>query len=193
MPDEATARDSAARAIHELSNLLAVALGRTEGLLVGEEASDPNERAEALESIRSAVLGARDRLAQLHRLIGPRAARGPLGRVLVIDDDPLVRESLAGMLSGAGYDVESSGSGEDGLERYRRQRFDCVFTDARMPGLSGLIVCRAIKDADPRAYVVLLTGVDHDPEELNAPGVDGVLVKPTRRAEILEAVRRAGP
>ena len=90
---------------------------------------------------------------------------------------------------GASY-VETADSGEEGIERYRSHRFDCVITDARMSGVSGLIVCRAIKDHDPAAHVVLLTGVEHDPEELQAAGVDRVLMKPTRRANILEAVRR---
>jgi CheY-like chemotaxis protein len=99
---------------------------------------------------------------------------------------------LRGLLGPAGYDVETADSGEEGIDRYRRERFDCVITDARMSGVSGLIVCRAIKDQDPSAHVVLLTGVEHDPEELHAAGVDRVLMKPTRRAAILEAVRRDG-
>jgi CheY-like chemotaxis protein len=193
MPDEAVTKDPAQSAVHELSNLLAIALGRAEALLAGEGADDPRERTEALESIRNAVLRARETLGRIQR----RAASAPppdgaagRPRVLVVDDDQLIRETLAGLLGAAGYDVETSPTGEDGIERYRRQRFDCVLTDARMPGISGLIVCRAIKDHDPHAYVVLLTGVEHDPEELRAAGVDRVLSKPTRRAMILEAVRR---
>jgi CheY-like chemotaxis protein len=123
-----------------------------------------------------------------------RAEARPAGlRVLVVDDDPLVRDTLAGLLGSAGHEVETAANGEDGITRYRRQRFDCVLTDARMPGITGLIVCRAIKDHDPHAYVILLAGVEHDPEELHAVGVDCVLMKPTRGAVILEAIRRARP
>lgn len=194
MLDNPKAKDSPPSAVHELSNLLAIALGRAEALLAGEGIDDPRQRTEALESIRSAVLRAREALVRLHRPTAsvPTAAEGGRPRVLVVDDDQLVRETLAGLLGAAGYDVETAPSGEDGIERYRRQRFDCVLTDARMPGISGLIVCRAIKDHDPQAYVVLLTGVEHDPDELRAAGVDRVLAKPTRRAVILEAVRRSG-
>lgn len=190
-------REPAAQALHELSNLLAVTLARAEGLLADDAGADAMARTESLESIRRSVLRARDTLSRLQRLVvtparpaGEAAARP---RVLLIDDDPLMLDTLRGLLGPAGYDVETAATGEEGIERYRRERFDCVVTDARMRGVGGLIVCRAIKDQDPAAHVVLLTGVEHDPEELRAAGVDRVLLKPTRRAHILDAVRRTGP
>jgi len=192
-----TTREPAAQALHELSNLLAVTLARAEGLLAEGAGADAAARTEALESIRRSVLCARETLGRLQRLVGQGAAPAAPGasrnRVLIIDDDPLMLDTLRGLLGPAGYDVETAASGEEGIERYRHERFDCVLTDARMRGVSGLIVCRAIKDHDPGAHVVLLTGVEHDPEELRAAGVDRVLMKPTRRAHILEAVRRTGP
>ena len=194
MTDKATTttREPAARALHELSNLLAVTLARAEALLADDGTVDVRARTDALESIRNSVLRARDTLGRLQRMLGPipEEAYAPRLRVLVIDDDPMIRDTMSGMLANAGYDVETAASGEEGVERYRRQRFDSVVTDARMRGISGLIVSRAIKDHDPAAHVVLLTGVEHDPEELRAAGVDRVLSKPTRRATILEAVRR---
>jgi CheY-like chemotaxis protein len=190
-----TTREPAAQAMHELGNLLAVTLARAEGLLTDDANADGRTRAEALESIRRSVLTARDTLGRLQRAIG--AAKSGDGarreRVLIIDDDPLMLDTLSGLLRPCGYDVETAATGEAGIEKYRRQRFDSVITDARMRGVSGLIVCRALKDQDPAAHVVLLTGVEHDPEELRAAGVDRVLLKPTRRAQILEAVRRTGP
>jgi CheY-like chemotaxis protein len=197
MSQTMTTREPAAQALHELSNLLAVTLARAEALLADGGAADVQARTEALESIRRSVLRARDTLGRLQHLVGAAASAATTPpsrvRVLIIDDDPLMLDTLRGLLGPAGYDVETAGSGEEGIERYRRERFDCVVTDARMRGVSGLIVCRAIKDHDPAAHVVLLTGVEHDPEELRQAGVDRVLMKPTRRAHILEAVRRAGP
>ena len=186
-----TTREPAAQAMHELSNLLAVTLARAEELL--DEGADAESRREAVESIRRSVLRARDALGRLQRVVGtvaPSAAVPSRQRLLLIDDDPLLLDTLRGLLGPAGYEIETADSGEEGIERYRSHRFDCVITDARMSGVSGLIVCRAIKDHDPTAHVVLLTGVEHDPEELQAAGVDRVLMKPTRRANILEAVRR---
>ena len=194
-----TPREPAAQAIHELSNLLAVTLARAEGLLADGDGANLQTRTEALESIQRSVLKARDLLRSLQRLVAAgaasasRPAMAARPRVLIIDDDPLMLETLRGLLGPAGYDVETATSGEEGIERYRRESFDAVVTDARMRGVSGLIVCRAIKDHDPVSHVVLLTGVEHDPEELRAAGVDRVLMKPTRRAHILEAVRRTAP
>ena len=182
-----------ARALHELGNQLAVALGRVEGLLASDT-DDPDERTAALEAIRAAILRARDTVRSVPRLGVPSAAAGtgPRPRVLIIDDESLMRETLAGMFSGVGYEVTTAASGEEGIELYRRQPFDSVITDARMePGINGLVVARAIKDHDASAHVVLLTGVEHDPHELHAAGVDRVLIKPTRRAAILDAVRRS--
>jgi CheY-like chemotaxis protein len=189
-------REPAAQALHELSNLLAVTLARAEGLLADDAGTDALARAESLESIRRSVLRARDTITRLQHLVvsPPRpAVEASRARVLLIDDDPLMLDTLRGLLGPAGYEVETAATGEEGIERYRRERFDCVVTDARMRGVGGLIVCRAIKDQDPAAHVVLLTGVEHDPEELRAAGVDRVLLKPTRRAHILDAVRRTGP
>ena len=182
-----------ARALHELGNLLAVALGRVEGLLASDT-DDPAERTASLEAIRTAILRARDTVRGVPRLGVPSAAPAMADRprVLIIDDESLMRETLAGMFSGVGYEVTTAASGEEGIELYRRHPFDSVITDARMePGISGLVVARAIKDHDSSAHVVLLTGVEHDPHELHAAGVDRVLIKPTRRAAILDAVRRS--
>ena len=189
-----TTREPAAQALHELSNMLAVTLARAEELLTDDVGADAVARTQGLESIRRSILRGRDTLGRLQRIINTpaSAASPPRQRVLIIDDDPLMVDTLSGLLGPAGYDVETAASGEEGIERYRRGRFECVITDARMRGVSGLIVCRAIKDQDPDAHVVLLTGVEHDPEELRAAGVDRVLLKPTRRANILEAVRRTG-
>jgi CheY-like chemotaxis protein len=190
-----TSREPAAQALHELSNMLAVTLARAEELLTDDAGADVVARTQGLESIRRSILRARDTLGRLQRIVNTPASAGaaPRQRVLIIDDDPLMVDTLSGLLGPAGYEVETAASGEEGIDRYRRGRFECVVTDARMRGVSGLIVCRAIKDQDPDAHVVLLTGVEHDPEELRAAGVDRVLLKPTRRAHILEAVRRTGP
>jgi len=114
--------------------------------------------------------------------------------VLIIDDQEEVREAMAALLRQVGHRVETAATGTEGLQRYRRERFDCVVTDMVMPGLGGLTVSRAIKDYDPDAYVVLLTGAEHDgaPGELRAAGVDRMLVKPLSRTEILGLAERDG-
>src|SRR5262249_15996003 len=118
------------------------------------------------------------------------AAAGRPSRVLVIDDDPGVLDAVARMTRGAGLDVETATSGLDGIARYRRGGFDCVITDLTMPEIGGLTVSRAIKDGDPAAYVVLLTGAEPatSDAELRAAGVDRIVAKPVTREELLEVL-----
>jgi CheY-like chemotaxis protein len=187
------AGDQREEALRELSSLLAVTRMRTEALLAEGKDADAGVRVEALESVRSSVMRARDLLGRLQSAVAPAApsdASGARLRVLVIDDDPLILDTMASLLRSAGHELEPAAGGEDGVAAYRHRPFDCVITDARMKGIGGPIVCRTIKDGDPGAYVVLLTGVELDPEELRAAGVDRVLAKPARRALILEAVWR---
>ena len=116
----------------------------------------------------------------------PRRLPKP-ARILVIDDEPLVVETLAGLLQQAGHSVETALTGSAGIERYRQRRFDCVVTDLLMPGLNGLTVGRAIKDQDPGAYVVLLTAQAEqlDAKQTEAAGVDRVFTKPVGREQLL--------
>ncbi len=186
------------RPLHELGNLLAIVIGQAEYLL---HESDPPDHDEALEAIRTAALDARDRIRHIQTTLrqasaaAPRAKAAPTGpasRVLIIDDEVEVRETFATLFRQMGHEVETTGSGEDGVRRYQARRFDCVVTDLVMPGLNGLAVSRAIKSYDPRAYVVLLTGVDAEDEvhTFKAAGVDRVVTKPLSRGEILDLVRR---
>jgi CheY-like chemotaxis protein len=108
--------------------------------------------------------------------------------VLLIEDEPVIAEVLARLLAQAGHDVQLAASGADGIELYRRGRFDCVISDLVMPGLSGLTVSRAIKDHDPDAHVVLLTGGE-DQVDANlsaAAGVDRVMTKPVGYDQLVQ-------
>jgi signal transduction histidine kinase/CheY-like chemotaxis protein len=112
----------------------------------------------------------------------PRASR-----LLLISDDVAVAGGLAAMLHEAGHGVERAASGAEGIERYRNGAFDGVIAELGMQGLSGLTVCRAIKDHDPKAHVVLLAGGGRqvDANHREAAGVSGVLLKPVSREDVL--------
>jgi len=120
----------------------------------------------------------------------PAAARAMPNpaRILVIDDEPQVADTLARLLSGAGHMVETALNGAAGIERYRQRRFDCVVTDLVMPGLTGLTVGRAIKDHDPGAYVILLTAQAErvDADQTAAAGIDRLVTKPVGREQLLQ-------
>jgi CheY-like chemotaxis protein len=121
----------------------------------------------------------------------PKArARDIARRLLVIDDDPRVGSAIASLLRTAGHEVETASDGAAGIDRCHARRFDCVFTDLEMRGMNGLEVSRAIKDHDPGAYVVLLSGSDPHKaaEDFKAAGVDRVLTKPVTLEELLGLV-----
>ena len=82
--------------------------------------------------------------------------------ILVIDDEPGIRETLCAVLEDEGYITESASSGEAGLARMAEQIFDCVLLDVWMPGLDGMEVLNRIQErteAD-RPSVVMIYGYD---------------------------------
>jgi two-component system response regulator HydG len=116
-----------------------------------------------------------------------------MARILVIDDDPGVRESMERTLRSAGYTVHAAASGEDGYELARGGAFDVILSDMRMPGLSGLDVLRKLRDGRVDAAFIIMTGfgtVDTAVEAMKLGAVDFVQ-KPFFRDELLMRVRSA--
>ena len=79
-------------------------------------------------------------------------------RVLVVDDDPMVREVISTYLSEDGYTVELAVNGRDALEKFAAARFDIVLTDRSMPEMGGDELARELKKRSPGVPVILLTG-----------------------------------
>ncbi len=116
-----------------------------------------------------------------------------MSRILVIDDDPGVRESMERMLRLAGYIVQSAATGEEGFDLARGGIFDVILSDMRMPGMSGLDVLRKLRDVRVDAAFIVMTGfgtVDSAVEAMKLGAVDFVQ-KPFFRDELLMRVRSA--
>ncbi|NPC97587.1 response regulator transcription factor [Nocardioides sp. zg-DK7169] len=117
----------------------------------------------------------------------------PPTRLLVVDDDPLVRSALGLMLGGQDdvVVVGEAGDGRAGVDLARRLRPDVVLMDIRMPHLNGLDATRELM-AEEGPRVIVLTTFDADEHVLAAlsAGADGFLLKDTAPAEILTAIRR---
>ena len=115
-------------------------------------------------------------------------------RVLIVDDDPLVRSALTLMLGGQS-DVEvvgEAGDGRHGVEQALALAPDVVLMDIRMPGLSGLEATRELHNRPDPPRVIVLTTFDADEHVLGAlaAGADGFLLKDTPPPQILEAIRK---
>ena len=79
-------------------------------------------------------------------------------KVLVVDDDPVVLKSIDRVLSGKGYAVITAANGEEALRKLNEEKYDVVYTDIRMPGISGLEVAEQVKARRPWTPVVIMTG-----------------------------------
>ena len=115
------------------------------------------------------------------------------GRVLVVDDDPMVRETLGQVLRDEGYEVELANDGESALERLHASRPDAVLLDLMMPGMNGRRFLQALRD-DP-AYVtlpvMLMTAVHGLEVNLATLGTTEVIYKPFNVDDLLNKVALA--
>ncbi len=80
------------------------------------------------------------------------------GRVLVVDDEDIVRTSCSRALSPEGYEVKLAKNGYDGLKMIEEDKFDIVLTDLKMPDMDGIEVLRRIKEEWPDVEVIIITG-----------------------------------
>jgi len=114
-------------------------------------------------------------------------------KVLVVDDDPVVGKSFDRVLSGKGYAVITARNGEEALTKLRTENYDVVFTDIKMPGMSGLEVAERVKASQPWLPVVIITGFGSDANEAQAKaaGVSAFLRKPLSPEMIEDSAREA--
>jgi DNA-binding NtrC family response regulator len=80
-----------------------------------------------------------------------------IAKILIVDDETIMRESLAGWLERDGHAVQTARSGEEALKKCRENRFDILLLDIKMGGMSGLEVLRRIKESDADVAVVMIT------------------------------------
>jgi len=120
----------------------------------------------------------------------------PPRRILLIDDDPTVRRTMADLLQEVGHSVVVAEGGAEGLAHLGQGQVDLVITDLGMPGMTGWEVARAIKSVTPHPPIVLLTGWGERPasHSEHAGLVDRILGKPIGLNDLLSAIRDlAGP
>lgn len=114
-------------------------------------------------------------------------------KILVVDDDPVVGKSFDRVLAGKGYAVITAESGEEALRKLETESYDAVFTDIKMPGISGIEVAERIKAAKPWMPVVIVTGYGSEAYRLRATaaGVTEFLQKPLSPEMIAGSAEKA--
>jgi two-component system response regulator MprA len=112
-------------------------------------------------------------------------------RILVVDDDQAVRDSLRRSLTFNGYEVELASDGLGALESIARQRPDAVVLDVMMPRLDGLETCRRLRSAGEDVPVLVLTARDAVSDRVGGldAGADDYLPKPFALEELLARLR----
>jgi len=108
-------------------------------------------------------------------------------RIMIVDDDQDLAESLADLLQVHGYDVDIAKNGQDALEHARAQDFDITLMDVRMPVMNGVDSFLAIRKIKPQARIVMMTGFKEPIlERAIRAGAEGPLHKPFSVDDLLK-------
>ena len=136
-------------------------------------------------------LPSQDKVGAVGSPAEPPAASRAL-RVLLVDDDPLVRKSVVAQLESQGHAVVTAPNGREGLERFTVGRFDLVVTDRAMSEVGGDQVASQIARLAPDTPVIMLTGFgDLMAAKGDHPaGVDAIVSKPVTLDALIEAIRK---
>jgi signal transduction histidine kinase len=185
------------RALEPFFTTKAVGKGSGMGLAQAYGFTRQNGGTLVLESERSrgtTVILYLPRARQSVKMPAPRSALPGVpsgkGKVLLVEDDEHVRETVASALNAAGFEIHTAASGDEAVLRLENgERFDAVFTDVVMPGeLSGVDLAEHIRKRHPRTGVVLATG--YSDRAVKLPGVRA-LPKPYDLRQAVEALNAA--
>lgn len=114
-------------------------------------------------------------------------------RILIVDDEPDIRDMLKTLMETEGYAVGTASNGLDALEAFQAEPCDVVLTDIKMPGMTGLQLLRRVKAIDKSVEVIMLTGhgtVESAVEGLKQGAFD-YLLKPCDMDTLLKKVTEA--
>jgi two-component system response regulator RegX3 len=111
-------------------------------------------------------------------------------RILVVDDEPAIVDAVAYALRASGFEVETSGDGESALEAARSSDYDVLVLDVRLPGLSGIEICRRLR-SESDVPILILTAMDAEVDRVLGleAGADDYVTKPFSVAELVSRVR----
>lgn len=112
--------------------------------------------------------------------------------ILVVDDEPVARQSLTDILKLEGYSVASAPNGQAAVEYVRTQNVDLMIVDLKMPGMDGLEVVQVVNQVSPETEVILLTAYGSTETAIQALRlrIHDYLLKPASPAQILATVKK---
>lgn len=119
-----------------------------------------------------------------------------MARILVVDDDTLVRKMIVRVLTTAGFEAEGAAGGDEALQLSRKRSFDLVILDVVMPEKGGIETVMELRQHNPKQRTIIMSGkvpVDSTTFRMLAErfGASDILEKPFKSKDILEAVNAA--
>ena len=109
--------------------------------------------------------------------------------ILVVDDDPQIRESLRKVLSAEGYEVMLAADGREGIEKFDVEQIDLLLLDVSLPDISGWDVFGTLTSINPFLPIVIITGKDEQHDLAVLGGVGALIEKPLDVPRLLETVK----
>jgi two-component system response regulator RegX3 len=111
-------------------------------------------------------------------------------RILVVDDEPAIVDAVSYALRASGFEVDTFGDGESALEAARTDGYDVLVLDVRLPGLSGIEICRRLR-SESDVPILILTAMDAEVDRVLGleAGADDYVTKPFSVAELVSRVR----
>lgn len=147
------------------------------------------------EALREGAFGVLRKPLDIDKLIEQielAKERGML--ILITDDDPATRETFKDVLEAKGYKVSTAATGEEAIEQSRERPDDILFIDMKLPALNGLETYLAIKEINPRAIAVIITGYYEGMKDLVdkalEKGAYTYLTKPLDMNKVLELIEK---
>jgi two-component system, OmpR family, KDP operon response regulator KdpE len=115
------------------------------------------------------------------------------GRLLIVEDDPLMRRSLRTTLHALGFEIAEASNGEEALTCLRTIQYETVLLDINMPGMGGVEACRRIRALFAKLPILMLTVRDAEDDKVEAleAGADDYITKPFRIRELAARIRTA--
>lgn len=116
-------------------------------------------------------------------------------KVLVVDDEQNIRETLKEFLSKEGYEVSIAENGQDALDKFNTEKHDIIFMDVKMPGIDGVQAFRQIKKINPQTKVIIISGLADDitfdrAVTISPESVEAFLPKPFRPDDIRKCLEK---
>ena len=138
-------------------------------------------------------MGADARETRMSKDLASAGVTHPMARVLVVEDEPYIREVLCRWLAADEYECTSAPDGEAALEALEAGYVELVLTDIMMPGMSGMTLLEEVKKRFPDVAVVMATALDDRKQAIRAVelGAYGYLIKPLDQNEVLINVTNA--